>query len=86
MNMNNDLHGVFRELREICVKDKALQQERLHRGECYNLFSILGLSTYELKHSAIIANLLDPHGSHGCGDTFLRALSILRCLINQLPF
>ncbi len=71
--MNNDLHGVFRELREICVKDKALQQERLHRGECYNLFSILGLSTYELKHSAIIANLLDPHGSHGCGDTFLRA-------------
>lgn len=71
--MNQDINGVFRKIREVCIKEKALQQERLHRGECYNLFNILGLSSYELKHSAIIANLLDPHGSHGCGDAFLRA-------------
>lgn len=73
MSVNRDLRRVFREIQAIYVKDKALQQERLHRGECYNLFSILGLSSYELKHSAIIANLLDPHGIHGCGDAFLRA-------------
>lgn len=71
--MSNGLNEFFRKIQDICAKDAALQQERLRRGERYNLLSILGLSTYELKHSAIIANLLDPQGSHGCGDAFLRA-------------
>lgn len=77
--MNNDLHRFFREIQIICAKEKEHQQERLRRGEAYNLLSILGLSTSELKHSAIIANLLDPQGSHGCGDVFLRAF------FNRLP-
>lgn len=71
--MNNEQYETFQAIRVICAKDAALQQERLLRGERYNLLSILGLSTFELKHSAIIANLLDPQGSHGCGDAFLRA-------------
>lgn len=71
--MNNDLHEFFGAIQVVCAKDNALRQERMRRGECYNLLSILGISSYELKHSAIIANLLDLHGSHGCGDAFLRA-------------
>lgn len=73
MNMNNPLQEFFQAIQVIYTKDQALQQERLRRGESYNLLSILGLFKYELKHSAILANLLDPHGSHGCGSAFLRA-------------
>lgn len=35
-------------------------------GQRYNVFNILGLSSNETRlHSAFLANLLDPHGSHG---------------------
>ena len=38
----------------------------------FNLFDVLGVSKAEIRHSRIIAWLLDPHGSHGLGDTLLR--------------
>ena len=38
------------------------------RGENYNVFDIIGLTTNEVKlHSAFIADLLNPHGLHGLG-------------------
>lgn len=63
----------FQEVENICALEQAQQEERNRKGENYNLFSILSIERYELKHSALIANLLDPKGSHGCGDAFLRA-------------
>ena len=63
----------FQEVENICTHEQELQEERHRKGENYNLFSILNIERYELKHSALIANLLDPEGSHGCGDAFLRA-------------
>jgi hypothetical protein len=50
-------------------------------GENFNVFRILGLSTAEVRtHSAFLAELLDPKGSHGQGttylDLFLQGLSI----------
>ena len=42
-------------------------------GENFNLFEILGRETDEVRtHSAILAALLDPSGSHGQGAVFLR--------------
>lgn len=42
-------------------------------GRNFNLFSILNLSTSENRtHSAFLRELLDPKGSHGQGDVFLR--------------
>ena len=42
-------------------------------GENFNLFAILGRETDEVRtHSAILAELLDPSGSHGQGAVFLR--------------
>ena len=42
-------------------------------GENFNLFAILGRETDEVQtHSAILAELLDPSGSHGQGAVFLR--------------
>lgn len=51
------------------------QVEKLNRmtGAQYNIFELLRLSTHENSHSLIIADLLDPKGSHGQGEVFLEA-------------
>ena len=42
-------------------------------GENFNIFNILGLSTAEVRtHSAFLAELLNPEGSHGQGAVYLR--------------
>lgn len=43
------------------------------RGERFNVFSILGMESAEnATHSAFLVELLNPNGSHGKGETFLR--------------
>ncbi|WP_299768219.1 PD-(D/E)XK nuclease family protein [uncultured Dokdonia sp.] len=43
------------------------------KGEHFNLFSVLNIETKENKtHSAFLAELLNPKGSHKMGDVFLR--------------
>lgn len=37
----------------------------------YNVFELLGVHESEQKHSALIADLLDPNGRHGLGIKFL---------------
>ena len=76
----------FQEVENICTHEQALQEERNRKGENYNLFSILSIERYELKHSALIANLLDPEGSHGCGDAFLRAFFEIALKGTAYPF
>jgi hypothetical protein len=45
-------------------------------GENFNVFSILGLQASENRtHSAFLRELLDPRGSHGMGDRFLKAFA-----------
>ena len=73
MDTELDIQRFVQEVASICALGQAQQEERNRKGENYNLFSILSIEHYELKHSALIANLLDPKGSHGCGDAFLRA-------------
>ena len=73
MDTELDIQRFFQEVASICALGQAQQEERNRKGENYNLFSILSIERYELKHSALIANLLDSEGSHGCGDAFLRA-------------
>ena len=42
-------------------------------GENFNLFDILGIGHYEVRtHSPMLAELLNPHGSHGQGAVFLK--------------
>lgn len=41
-------------------------------GEKFNLFRIINLTSNEVRvHSALLADLLNPHGSHGQGAVFL---------------
>ena len=49
------------------------------QGVFFNLFQVLGIETKETRHSAFLAELLNPRGSHGQQDRFLRLF------IQQLP-
>ncbi|MEG1380283.1 MAG: PD-(D/E)XK nuclease family protein [Bacteroidales bacterium] len=43
-------------------------------GDQFNVFRVIGLGSEEVRlHSAFLAELLDPNGSHGQGDIFLKA-------------
>lgn len=86
MDTELDIQRFFREVENICTHEQALQKERHHKGENYNLFSILRIEGSELKHSALISNLLDPKGSHGCGDAFLRAFFEIALKGTAYPF
>lgn len=86
MDTELDIQRFFREVASICALEQAQQEERHRKGENYNLFSILNIERYELKHSALIANLLDPNGSHGCGDAFLRAFFEIALKERAYPF
>ena len=86
MDTELDIQQFFQEVASICALEQAQQEERNRKGENYNLFSILRIEGSELKHSALIANLLDPKGSHGCGDTFLRAFFEIALKGTAYPF
>ena len=86
MDTELDIQRFFQEVASICTLEQAQQEERNRKGENYNLFSILSIERYELKHSALIANLLDPKGSHGCGDAFLRAFFEIALKGTAYPF
>ena len=56
----------------VAEHDKAAKAEARRRGEAFNVFRMCKVDHYENLHSAILAELLNPEGSHGQGDIFLR--------------
>jgi hypothetical protein len=50
------------------------------RLSSFNLFDVLRASDAEIRHSNVLAWLLDPTENHGLGDTFLRRF-LSRCLL-----
>lgn len=56
-------------LGNICKHHKELARAS---GAEFNLFKIIKVSNDEVKHSAFLAELLNPKGSHGQGDIFLK--------------
>lgn len=50
-----------------------LKQE-LAKPKPFNVCTLLGLARQELRHSDLLAYLLNPHERHGLGDRFLRAI------------
>ena len=69
-NSEDRLESILDEVRVL----KAKYDERAEvTGENFNVFSILDRERYEVTtHSAIIAELLNPHGSHSQGVLFLK--------------
>lgn len=56
----------------IVQQAKVTKEESRLRGEQFNIFKVCGVDHYELQHSAIIAELLNPQGSHGQGCLYLK--------------
>ncbi len=63
---------LLNDIKFILDKDRNEKEAKRMNGDLFNLFSTLNLSTNELVHSRMIAELLNPQGSHGKGDIFLR--------------
>lgn len=60
-------------LYQIAAINKKYEQIAEITGENFNVFKILGLTTNEVRtHSAFLAELLNPKGSHGCKEAFLK--------------
>ena len=56
---------------------KVLQnmKQKTDKGYGFNVFHLCGVDHYETMHSKIIAEFLDPYGSHAQGDCFLKSFS-----------
>lgn len=68
-----ELNQLLKGISNIILQEKTQQEEKRKRGENFNVFKILGLSTSEVRlHSAFLAELLNPNGGHGAGDKFLK--------------
>lgn len=76
------LQTILRQISRIVLQDTQHQEEQRLRGELFNVFEVLHLDTKETRtHSAFIAALLDPKGSHGVKDKFLSAfINTIDCL------
>lgn len=56
----------------ILDRQKVSWEESRLRGEQFNLFHTCGVNHCEVTHSAILAELLDPDGTHGQKDAYLK--------------
>ena len=66
------IESIIKQLQQILIIERNNQEEKWKRGECFNIFQILGVATSEVRlHSAFLAELLKPCASHGMGAKFL---------------
>ncbi len=72
--MNNArINQLLTQIVPIYVKANQMREEKRKRGECFNVFNTIGLWSEEVRlHSAFLAELLNPKGSHGMGDAYLK--------------
>ena len=68
-----NLQNLLNSVNAILQEEKIKKEESLRRGERFNMFQVCGVNHYEVMHSAIIASFLDPNGSHGQMDKYLKA-------------
>ena len=60
-------------LERICHLTETYKRIELAKGEGYNLFRVIDMTSNETSiHSAFLADLLSPTGMHGMGDIFLK--------------
>ena len=60
-------------LSQVSSLRRTQQKLALLSGENFNVFRILGLESREVRmHSAFLGELLNPAGSHGLKDAFLK--------------
>lgn len=70
-----NIQSLLHEINEIRINHKAMIEAT---GGRFNIFSIVGVDHYENTHSKIIAELLNPNGTHGLKS------KLLECFIETL--
>ena len=84
-NVDNSINDQLRLIDSFLVDNQELESIN-DRLSSFNLFSVLRIEKAEIRHSNILAWLLNPNESHGLRDTFLRRF-ISRLLMenDQIP-
>lgn len=68
------LSAMFSAIDKEYAAAKERKRKREERGELFNIFNILKLQSKEVRlHSALLAELLYPKGSHGASSLLLKA-------------
>jgi hypothetical protein len=67
------MEDLFKKVELVVRHARQAKEESRSRGEQFNMFHACGVGHYENSHSSIIAELLNPQGSHGQGTIFLDA-------------
>jgi PD-(D/E)XK nuclease superfamily len=71
--MVNDIKHIQSLLTHLSVIQKKYDEIAELTGENFNIFKVLKMEAREVRtHSAFLSELLNPKGSHGQGDTFLK--------------
>lgn len=66
------IQSLLNATKPIIEENKKLRLEKRKNGDFFNIFSILKMETDEVKtHSAFLAELLNPRGTHGQGNIFI---------------
>jgi hypothetical protein len=69
----SDIQILLQKLADIAIRRKEKEEKAFRRGERFNVFHVLGLESNETRlHSALLAEILNPKGSHGLGNEPLR--------------
>ena len=62
-------HLLLAHAQQLCQEAKS--QQLTVATDAYNCFTVLGIREQEVKHTALLADLLSPCGQHGLGSLFL---------------
>lgn len=74
MMETKNLESLLKEISGVVTRERGREATRRVSGEDYDVFRVLRLQRKEVDlHSAFIADLLDPRGSHGMGTAFLES-------------
>ena len=65
---------ILESISRLYEREKQVKERKRKEGDFFNVFNTIGLRTEEVRlHSAFIAELLNPKGSHGLSYHFLQA-------------
>ena len=72
--MNKKTERLLANILNLYKQSEERRTQKEKQGEYFNVFNTIGLRTEEVRlHSAMIAELLNPNGSHGLSKQFLQA-------------
>jgi len=80
-----EIEHLLYKVKKVIDKASIEKEARRKRGELFNIFDVLGVSSSEVRtHTAFLAELLNPNGSHSLGSFPLQ--SFISIINSSIPF